>query len=204
MKIRLHHIGKRYSSQWIFRNVNWELNSGKRYAILGNNGSGKSTLLQIISGYISPSEGHIEWNSVEEQIDRDEIYKHVSLCTPVSQLHNEWTVDENIQFHLRFKNLPLQPTEILHTAMLENHAQKKIRNLSSGMQQRLKLVLTCFAQSELLLLDEPCSHLDSQGILWYKKILEQTAQDKVVVIASNSNKEETFLCEADYRIQSDL
>jgi len=54
------------------------------------------------------------------------------------------------------------------------------------------------------LLDEPCSHLDSQGILWYKKILEQTAQDKVVVIASNSNKEETFLCEADYRIQSDL
>lgn len=97
----------------------------------------------------------------------------------------------------------MQPKEILLTAMLENHAEKKFRNLSSGMQQRLKLVLTCFAQTEVLLLDEPCSHLDSHGVVWYKKILEQSAKDKVVVIASNSNKEETFLCGENYLFRGD-
>ncbi len=201
MKICLHHIGKRYSAQWIFRNVNWELSAGKCYSILGNNGSGKSTLLQIISGYITPSEGSIQWHLLSGPTTREDLYKHVSFCTPPTQLHSEWTISENIDFHLRFKRVTIQKSELLLTAMLENHADKKFRNLSSGMQQRLKLVLACYTDCELLLLDEPCSHLDSNGIIWYKKLLETSVKNKIVVIASNSHKDETFLCAENFSIE---
>lgn len=202
MEIHLNHIGKRYASQWILKNVNWELTKYKKYAILGSNGSGKSTLLQIISGFISPTEGQITWNARSKTIERDSIYKYISLCTPASQLHNEWTVAENIEFHQRFKVIQKPLKEILHTAMLVHHGDKKFRHLSSGMQQRLKLTLACLTQCDLLLLDEPCSHLDFQGIEWYKELLRHSAENKTLVIASNSNKDEIFLCEENYTIES--
>ena len=204
MKIRLNHIGKRYSSQWIFRNVNWELNHGKCFSILGHNGSGKSTLLQIISGYVTPSEGSVEWVIPLGELDRDQLYKRVSICTPATQLHGEWTVTENINFHLRLKSIPMPTMDIIQAALLENHGNKKFRNLSSGMQQRLKLVLACCAESDLLLLDEPCSHLDNRGVQWYKNLLERSAKNKTVIIASNSNNDETFLCEESYQIKTDI
>jgi ABC-type multidrug transport system ATPase subunit len=202
LKISLKNTGKRYSFQWIFRHLHLEFNGGEQHAILGNNGSGKSTLLQLISGYVSPSEGNVEWITKAGNTERDHIYKFVSLCTPAMQLQSEWTVIENIEFHLRFKKTIKNKKEILDIALLTDHSHKKYRNLSSGMQQRLKLSLTCITNDEILLLDEPCSHLDAHGVSWYKRLIEQYAGDKIVIIASNSNPDEIFRCTQTFTIES--
>ena len=146
----------------------------------------------------------MEWLISLGELDRDQLYRRVSICTPATQLHGEWTVTENINFHLRFKNIPMPTMDIIQAALLENHGNKKFRNLSSGMQQRLKLVLACCAESDLLLLDEPCSHLDNRGVQWYKNLLERYSKNKTVIIASNSNNDETFLCEESYQINADM
>ncbi|MEJ7672033.1 MAG: ABC transporter ATP-binding protein [Chitinophagaceae bacterium] len=66
MKIRLTKVGKRFNREWIFRNLNFEFQSEKSYAITGANGSGKSTLLQIIAGATTFNEGAIEYFSEEK------------------------------------------------------------------------------------------------------------------------------------------
>ena len=105
MHVALHHIGKRYQKEWIFRAIDGQWNEDSCTAIIGGNGSGKSTLTQIISGFLSSSEGELRWSINDKPIPRDKVYEHVSLCTPVVQLWDDFTLRENIEFFLRFKSL---------------------------------------------------------------------------------------------------
>ncbi len=75
MKIRLTNVGKRFNREWIFRNLNFEFQSKKSYAITGPNGSGKSTLLQILAGAITFNEGEIEYFSVDKKIEPEIVFK---------------------------------------------------------------------------------------------------------------------------------
>ena len=74
LHIQLEGIGKKYGSEWIYRNLNLNLNPGDKIALLGGNGSGKSTLLQIISGYILPNAGKVIYKN-GEQNEEAENYK---------------------------------------------------------------------------------------------------------------------------------
>ena len=95
MKIELSDIGKRFNRDWIFKNVRAEFVAGKMYALLGHNGSGKSTLLKVISGHLSPSEGKITWAD-QKNIDREDIFRHVSLCAPYLDLIEELDLNTRI------------------------------------------------------------------------------------------------------------
>ncbi len=75
MEIRLTNMGKRFNRDWIFRNLNYQFSSGKKYAITGPNGSGKSTLLQIISGAAISNEGSITYQENKQTIDPEKIFK---------------------------------------------------------------------------------------------------------------------------------
>ncbi|MFM9004235.1 MAG: ATP-binding cassette domain-containing protein [Flavobacteriales bacterium] len=196
MNIVLQHISKRFRKDWIFRNVSLELQSGSCHAIIGNNGSGKSTLLQIISGFLSPSEGEIEWSLKQDTISRDELYRQVAMCSPALQLWEDLTLEENIDLFLRFKKLPdcSSTREFAEKVHLENNLYQPLKTYSSGMKQRVKLGLAMLSDSSLLLLDEPCSHLDSNGVSWFQSILKETAQNRTIVVASNRDDRETFLC----------
>jgi ABC-type multidrug transport system ATPase subunit len=66
---------------------------------------------------------------------------------------------------------------------------KAVAEFSSGMQQRLKLILCCSFEAKVLLLDEPTAHLDSKGIAWYKDLLKRTMDEKITLIASNDPAE---------------
>ena len=196
MNIALEHISKRFRKDWIFRNVSLELQTGSVTAVIGNNGSGKSTLLQILSGFLSPTEGEIQWSLSLSAISRDQVFKHVSICSPSLQLWEELTLEENVNLFLRFKNLPTcsHIEEFAQRLQLENNLHQTLKTYSSGMKQRVKLGLAILSDSELLLLDEPCSHLDSMGVSWFQNMMKDTVQNRTVIIASNRDDRETFLC----------
>ena len=187
MEVVLNNIGKRYQYDWIFRAVNYHFKAGKRYAILGPNGSGKSTLMRILSGHLTPSKGDIEFKENNTVLAKDVVYKNISYAAPYIELIEELTLKESIAFHCRFKPFisGVSEKEILTLLNFKNSEDKQIRNFSSGMKQRLKLVLAICSQSTAILLDEPTTNLDQQGMDWYLELIERYAGDRLIIVASN-------------------
>ena len=188
MQIQVTAASKRFNTEWIFSNLNFSFTTGQHYALIGNNGSGKSTLLQIIAGYIGLTKGGIQWTSTSnETIDSSNIFQYISIAAPYLELVEELTALEQIAFHQQFKPLQngLEPIELLEKIGLGNAANKQIRNFSSGMKQRLKLALAIFDQAPILLLDEPCSNLDQEGIQTYHQLMQAYAMHKLIIVASN-------------------
>ena len=202
MQIVLNNIGKQFNGEWIFKSISLIFLSGGRYWISGNNGSGKSSLLKLITSFSVPSVGKIEWskrsNEITQEIKKEEVYSHVSVCAPYISLFEKHTVIQAVEFHLKFKTalFNLSVNEIIDLCYLSESKHKQIDQLSSGMQQRLKLALAIISDTSVLILDEPCSNLDEQAIAWYQNTLTKFAFNRLIIIASNHKKEEHFICES--------
>lgn len=191
MKISLSDLGKRFNREWIFRHLQEELDAMHPVAIIGANGSGKSTLLQLLAGISLPSEGKIIYTLKEKQIETHNLFPLVSFSAPYLEVPEELSLKELLSFHFQFKQvLPSYSIKkIIDTIGLVKSADKQIRYYSSGMKQRVRLALALFSDTPLLLLDEPCSNLDRQGISWYQEQLRTLTSNRLVIISSNDPQE---------------
>lgn len=194
--IQLNNTGKRFNRDWIFRSVDYSFQSGKSYAITGPNGSGKSTLLQSISGAIAVNEGTIIYSKDDQTIDSENVFLHVAIVAPYLEVIEEMTATEFLEFHNSFKELlpDISIPEILEVIGLKNAAHKQIRFYSSGMKQRIKLAQAIFSNVPILLLDEPCTNLDTSGYDLYHKLINDYCKNKLVIVSSNDINEYDF-CE---------
>ena len=194
MKIVLQNIGRRFNRDWIFRNIDYTFNGNETYAILGPNGSGKSTLLQVLNGSLAPSTGTIQYSSGDSSIEADHVFKQLSLAAPYLELIEEFTLDEMTDFHFKFKayRQGMDKESVIGLLNLEGGRHKLIRYFSSGMKQRLKLVLAFCSDTPMLMLDEPTSNLDTQGVDWYLSLVQQFAADRLTIICSNQQHEYSF------------
>lgn len=200
MRIEVEEIGKKFQrgrhqpGEWIFRKINLTLQSRQSYAFTGPNGSGKSTFLLILAGLLPPSLGKVTYFVKEKPIDEESVFRKVNIAAPYVELVEEFTLQEFLEFHTALKPLQAEITipKLLDRMYLYEARHKYIYQFSSGMKQRLKLGISFFSQSPVLLLDEPCSNLDQQGIQWYKREIQQLIQNKLVVICSNQQYEYDF------------
>ena len=193
MKIDLQNAGRRFNQEWIFRNFNYQFSSAGKYAVLGPNGSGKSTLISVILGSLAPSEGAILYTD-DIDIPVEQIYTYISFAAPYLDLVEEFTLQETIDFHFKFKAYypGLSAADLLSVLGLAKSQDKALKYFSSGMKQRTKLALACCTDSPLLLLDEPTSNLDKQGIEWYHGLIRDFAANKLVIVGSNQENEYSF------------
>lgn len=192
MKISLTDAGKRFNRDWIFRHLTYEFSAGQSYAIIGPNGSGKSTLLQVLSGAMQLNEGNGQWAFDNKPIAGENIYNHVSICAPYLEVVEEMNLAEFFEFHQNFKPLLIPAVKIISLIGLENAAQKQIRNYSSGMRQRVKLAQAIFSDVPVVLLDEPCTNLDTAGIQLYHSLINDYCKDRMVIVSSNDEVEYGF------------
>ena len=194
MTITLQNIGRRFNRDWIFRGVDHTFTSGESYAILGPNGSGKSTLLQVLNGSLSPSIGTINYVYEGKPVEVDKIFEHLSLAAPYLELIEEFTLAEMIDLHFKFKpyKAGMDNKTVIEVLGMEANKNKLIKYFSSGMKQRLKLALAFCADTPILMLDEPTSNLDSQGVEWYLGLVEKYAKDRLTIVCSNQEHEYGF------------
>jgi ABC-type multidrug transport system ATPase subunit len=187
MKIKLNGVGKRYRREWILRDIQLELEPAGRYAVSGPNGSGKSTFLKMLSGHLSPTKGKITFSEKQQQLAIIDVYQYLSFAAPYIELIEEFTLLEALRFHQGFRSfLPgLDPHSLLDILGLEKATNVPVMQFSSGMKQRLKLALACTTEASFILLDEPTTNLDTQGMAWYQELLETYLGNRLVVIASN-------------------
>ncbi len=204
MNIQLQNIGKRYNYEWIFRNINIDFTSDNNYVILGANGSGKSTLLQTIASSLIPSEGKINYNLNNTTIKDELIYKQLSYAAPYIELFEEFTLEESIEFHAKFKPFYEQLTikEIIAITELEKSKNKQVKYFSSGMKQRLRLSLAILSNTPFLLLDEPTSNLDKNAVAWYKKLVTDFSKNRLIVVASNQQEYEYEFCNKEIIVEN--
>ncbi|MFM9952210.1 MAG: ATP-binding cassette domain-containing protein [Saprospiraceae bacterium] len=198
MKIELSRVSKRYRREWVVREVDLMLDAPGRYAVTGPNGSGKSTLLRILSGHLSPTKGQASFSHQKKSLNPNEAWQYLSYAAPYIELIEEFTLLEALQFHHRFRKFAagLQPKDLVGVlGFPDSAANKPVRFFSSGMKQRLKLVLAICSETPLLLLDEPTSNLDRQGAAWYLDLIGQFAGDRLVVVASNVEEDYAFCTE---------
>lgn len=179
-------IGKKFGKNWIFRSQNFEIESGNPTAITGKNGAGKSTLLQIIAGFLIPSSGIITMDG--RSID-DANYSSI-LIGPYTEIIEEFTLEEFLAFHSKFKKPILSIAEMADSASLP--LDKSIKDFSTGMKQRSKLLTAFFFENDIILMDEPTSNLDEEGFKWWKSHTDNI-KNKVLIISSNE-KDEISLC----------
>lgn len=194
MKIYLEHISKRFQRHWIFKDINISFASPGAYAILGPNGSGKSTLLRIIAGMQTPSAGKIKHEHNDNAVPPENIFNHISFCAPSQELVEELTLAEFLKFHFSFK--PIYPglsiEQLISITGLQEARHKQLSDYSSGMKQRVKLAQAIFTNCPVILLDEPCTNLDDEGVLQYRDLIEQYTKDRLVIVASNDVREYYF------------
>ena len=191
MKISVTDAGKRFNREWIFRNLSLELHSNQHYAITGHNGSGKSTFLQCIAGSLYTTEGKITFTLNGKLLEPEVVYKQLSICAPYLELIEEMTPTEFLSYHASFKPFikGWNATSIIEEIGLAKAKQKQIRYFSSGMKQRVKLAQAFFSDTPVLLLDEPCTNLDQQGIDLYKQLISSLCSNRLVMISSNDATE---------------
>lgn len=194
MKVELQQVGKRFRRDWILRGVDLLIEPGSRMAITGPNGSGKSTLLKMICGHLTPSKGKVNYSLASKKLELDQVYAHLAYAAPYIELIEEFSLQEAIDFHRKFKPFQhkLSTKDIIALLGFERSSTNEVRNFSSGMKQRLKLVLAICSSAPLLLLDEPTTNLDAQGTEWYAELIAEFGDSRSIIVASNVETDYSF------------
>jgi len=184
-------VGKRYMFEWVIRSFDYSFRSGQCYAIKGPNGSGKSTLLKMLSGHATPSQGSIIFGNNSKVIPISDVFNYVTYAAPYIELIDELTVNELIHLHhgLRPVDNLIEVVDLIASLPFKGMLDKKIGELSSGMKQRIKLILAIKTNTSIILLDEPGTNLDDVGKRWFEELLRPKIYDHIVIIASNDESD---------------
>ena len=193
MRVKLNKVGKRFNKEWILRNLSLDIPSQSSLSITGANGSGKSTLIKLISTYMEPTSGNIQYFKNKKSYPIESIPQLIGLAAPYVDLIEEFSLREHVEFHFKFRSTPFSLDEIIARTNFQFSIDKKVQDFSSGMKQRLKLALAIFAKNKLLILDEPTSNLDQEGIEWYRDQILQKIGTCTIIVASNQRHEYDFI-----------
>lgn len=191
MNIKFENVSKKFGAKKVIKNFSKSFKR-KKYAIIGDNGSGKSTLLQLISNLMTPSDGKIIYSIDDIKIDKELFIKKIIFSAPYQKLVEELTVKEFLIFHYKFRDYIKNPLTILSEFGLDNFKNTQIKNLSSGSEQKLKLLISFNTKADFILLDEPTTNLDRKGITIYTKTIKKYSKDKGIIIATNREKDIVF------------
>ena len=181
---------KKYSKKVVIDHVNMHIPEGTIYGFVGENGSGKTTIMRLLTGLAEPTSGSFTLFGVSNTDYK--IYekrKQISAIVEAASIVPSMTARENILyqgFYLGIKVSEEEVNELLTKVHLENVGDKKAKNFSLGMKQRLGIALALMNKPKLMLLDEPMNGLDPQGIADLRDLLiELNEKEGITVLISS-------------------
>ncbi len=197
LSIILDNISKEFNRRPVLKNITLQLNAPTSLAITGKNGSGKSTLSKIIAALLSPTKGKLIYLKDGIELDIENYKHHIGFVAPYLNLYDEFTALENLKIlsairgnhSLVQKNLE----KILFEIELWDRRNDLVGTFSSGMKQKLKFTFALLHQPKVLIIDEPTSNLDYEGVEYIKHIVSEHNKNGISIIATN-NKNEANWC----------
>jgi heme exporter protein A len=186
-------VAKEFNRRTIFRDVSFVLSPGTSLSLTGKNGSGKSTLVKVLAGLLAPTGGRVEYSLNGELLESEALRFHIGLVSPYLQLYDEFSGRENLELLSKIRSDngvgAARIQEVLDRVGLSERKSDFVRTYSSGMKQRLKYAFAILHQPAILILDEPTSNLDSNGIAMVKEIVELQKREGILVVATNDADE---------------
>jgi len=180
-------LRKSFGRQPVLRGVDLQVGPGECVALLGANGAGKTTLLRILATLDKPSAGQLEVAGLDALRRPDQVRARLGLVAHQTYLHAELTVAEDLRFYGRLYGVPSLASR-MHALLAElglaDRAQMRVAALSRGQQQRLALARALLHDPAVLLLDEPDTGLDAEGLTVLEGLLR--AGSRTVVFSSHN------------------
>jgi heme exporter protein A len=161
--LSLRDLRRDYNERPVLRDVSLELAAGETLSVIGPNGAGKSTLLRILATLLRPTAGAVELLGSDLPRSAWKVRGRIGYLAHEPLLYRELSVRENLEFNARLQGVDDPDRRIdalLERAGLFARAGERVRNLSAGLLQRAAICRTLVHDPEVLLLDEPRSHLD--------------------------------------------
>lgn len=182
-------LTKKFGGFTAVDDVSFTVRSGETFALLGPNGSGKSTILKCLAGLAVPTGGEIAIGGVDAIRSPHNARRSLSYLPQRVGFHECLTAKEVLEFYCRLRKLPPTTIEnVLHGSEFDfnGFCEKRISELSGGMQQKLGLAVACLPDTPVLLLDEPTVSLDPAGVIGFRKFLKGLKKKgKTIVFTSH-------------------
>ena len=172
--IEVTNLARRFGASWVLRGINFTVARREVVGLLGANGSGKSTLLRIIATLLRPHVGDVQVCGLDVVRDADRVRSLIGYLAHSPGLYEDLTARENLEFAARM--LDRDAGEIdpaLARVGLLSVAHRQVRGMSAGMQRRLAFARLMLGRPRLLLLDEPYSNLDTEGIALVNELISE-------------------------------
>jgi heme exporter protein A len=190
-------VAKDFNRRSIFQNISFSLVSPSSLVITGKNGTGKSTLSKILAGLISSTRGSIIYTLNDKRVAIEIFKHHIGFVSPYLNLYDEFTALENLQLLSRIRATTQQNEdrmkELLSLVNLWKRRDDLVGTFSSGMKQRLKYAFALLHNPIVLILDEPTSNLDEEGVEFVQHMVKQQKEEGILIVATN-DKEEACWC----------
>jgi Cu-processing system ATP-binding protein len=178
-------IYKKYGKLEVLTDVNFSIQEGGIFAILGPNGSGKTTLIKSILGMVIPEKGKISINE-ELVINKWKYRNKIDYLPQIANFPSNLKVIELINMIKDIRNIESREEELINLFKITPFLDKKLGTLSGGTKQRVNLVLTFMFNSKLIILDEPTSGLDPVALITLKElIVKERNAGKTIIITSH-------------------
>lgn len=164
--IRTHELTRAVKGRTIVSKVNLNVNQGEIYGLLGPNGAGKTTIMKMLTGLIIPTSGEITLFGKKLAETAKEGLKRVGSIIEYPIFFEHLTAMENLRIHCEYVGFydKIAIRQALHLVQLEGIEEKKVKDFSLGMKQRLGIARAAITKPELIVLDEPTNGLDPIGI----------------------------------------
>ena len=197
--VEVRNLTKRYGANLAVDHVSFTIEEGSIVGFLGPNGAGKSTTMNIITGYLSATEGSVTVSGKNTLDDPNEVKRMIGYLPEQPPLYLDMTVKEylNFVYELKKANQPRQQhiKEICELVKIDNVYDRLVGNLSKGYKQRVGIAQALIGNPPVLILDEPTLGLDPKQIIEIRTLIKNLGRNHTVILSSHILPEVQAVCE---------
>ena len=198
--IEVKNLTKRYGDHLAVDNSTFTVNDGEIVGFLGPNGAGKTTTMNMLTGYLSSTEGEIMIDGIDILEDPVHAKMKIGYLPEVPPLYPEMTVNEYLQFACALKKVPAKDRKehvekLLKECRIKDMQNRLITNLSKGYKQRVGLAAALAGDPDVLILDEPTAGLDPKQITEFRDLIRSLSKNHTIIISSHIMQEIQAVCD---------
>lgn len=197
--IQVEHLVKKYGDKLAVNDISFSVGEGEILGFLGPNGAGKSTTMNILTGYLSASDGVIKIGGVDILEDPIEAKRQIGFLPEQPPLYMDMTVKEYLDFVYDIKGVkfPRRPhiNEICELVKITDVYHRTIKHLSKGYKQRVGLAQALMGNPKVLILDEPTVGLDPRQIIEIRNLIKKLGKNHTVILSTHILQEVQSVCD---------
>lgn len=198
--IQVNHLVKNYGSHQAVKDISLQVDQGQIVGLLGPNGAGKSTTMNILTGYISATDGEVKIGGYDILQEPMKAKKQIGYLPEIPPLYPDMTVEEYLTFAAKLKKVKKDERKeelvrVMEASGIEEVKGRLIKNLSKGYKQRVGLAQALLGNPPLLILDEPTVGLDPNQIIEIRELIKKLGEDHTIILSSHILSEVSAVCD---------